>query len=65
MTVTLHEYLVAFMIISRLIPLRMRNISDKVVEKIKTHILCSITFFFENRAVHEVMWKNIVEPDRP
>jgi len=37
----------------------------KVVEIIKTHILCSINFFFENRAVYEIMWKNIVEPDRP
>jgi len=25
----------------------------------------SITFFFENRAICEIMWKNIVEPDRP
>ena len=39
----------------------------KVVEKIETHILCSVTFFFvsENRAVYEIMWKNIVELDRP
>jgi hypothetical protein len=22
-------------------------------------------FFFENRAVHEIMWKYMVEPDRP
>jgi hypothetical protein len=37
------------------------------VEKIKTHILCSVTFFFflEIRAVYEIMWKNIVEPVRP
>jgi hypothetical protein len=28
----------------------------KVVDKIKTHILCSITFV-ENRAVYEIMWK--------
>jgi hypothetical protein len=27
------------------------------------HILCSITFFFENRAICEIMWKNTVEPD--
>jgi len=27
-----------------------------VVEKIKTHILCSITFFSENRTVYEIMW---------
>ena len=36
----------------------------KVVEKIKTHIIRSITFF-ENRAVYEVMWKNTVDPGRP
>jgi hypothetical protein len=36
----------------------------KLVEKIKTHILCSISFA-ENRAVYEVMWKNAVELDRP
>ena len=31
----------------------------------KTHILCSITFFFlENRAVYEIMRKNIVERGR-
>ena len=30
------------------------------------HILCSVTFFFfENPAVYEIMWQNIVEPDRP
>jgi hypothetical protein len=45
--------------------LRMRNVSDKFAEKIKTHILRSNTFFPENRAVYEVMWKNMVEPDRP
>jgi hypothetical protein len=34
----------------------------KVVQKIKTKILCSVTFFsFKNRAVYETMWKNIVE----
>ena len=37
----------------------------KVVEKIKTHILCSITFFSENCAIYEIMWKNMVESDRP
>jgi hypothetical protein len=35
----------------------------KVVDKIKTHILCSITFFSENRVVYEIMWKNMVDPD--
>ena len=36
----------------------------KVVEKIKTHILCTVTFFFENRVVYEKMCKNIVELGR-
>jgi len=37
----------------------------KVVEKIKTDILGSIIFFFENRPVYEIMWKNMMEPNRP
>ena len=37
----------------------------KVVDKIKTHILCSVTSFFsENRAVCEVMWKQILNLGR-
>jgi len=36
----------------------------KVVQKLKTCSLCSI-FFFETRAVYEIMWKNIVEQSRP
>ena len=35
----------------------------EVVEKIKTHVLFSVTFF-ENRVVYEKMWKNYVEPAR-
>ena len=35
------------MIIARRILLRMRNISEqKNVQKIKTHVLCSVNFFF-------------------
>ena len=37
----------------------------EVIDYIKTHILCSITFFFLNRAVYEIMWKNIAELGRP
>jgi hypothetical protein len=36
----------------------------KVVDKIKPHTLCSVTFP-KNRAVYEITWKNVVEPDRP
>jgi hypothetical protein len=35
------------------------------VEEIKTRILYSIFFFFENRGVYEIMWKNTVEPGTP
>jgi len=34
-----------------------------VMEKLKKHILCSITFS-ENRAIYVKMWKIMVEPDR-
>jgi len=37
----------------------------KVVEKIKTHILGSVIFFSENRAIYEIMWENVVERGRP
>jgi len=36
----------------------------KVVEKIGTQVLCSVTSC-ENRAVYEIMWKRIVKPDMP
>ena len=28
-------------------------------------MLNNVIFFVENRAVYEIMWKNIVEPDMP
>jgi len=34
-----------------------------MAEKIKTHILCSVTFFL-NHAIYEIKWKNIVKLDR-
>jgi hypothetical protein len=35
-----------------------------IVGKIKTHILCSITFA-ENGPVYEIIWKSVVELGRP
>jgi hypothetical protein len=32
------------------------------LEEIKTHVLCSVSLFFENRAVYEQTWKNTVQP---
>jgi hypothetical protein len=48
-----------FFIISRSVLLRMRNVSDKILEEMKTYIRCSV--IFENRAVYEITWKNIVD----
>jgi len=37
----------------------------KLVKKIETYILFAVTFaFFKKHATDEVMWKNILEPDR-
>jgi len=53
------------MIISRSFLLGIRNISDKSCrENQNTHFVFS-NFFFLNRAVYEIMWKNIVERGRP
>ena len=53
-----------YMVIFRSVLLKMITVLDKVVEKIKTHVLWPTTFFFESRAFYEIMWKNIVQPDR-
>jgi hypothetical protein len=45
------------MTISRSVVVGMKNVSDKVLEKIKTPNLYSITFS-ENRAFYGIMWKN-------
>ena len=42
----------------------MRNILEKFLQKIRTHILCSVTFS-ENRTVYEIMSKNAVETEGP
>jgi hypothetical protein len=45
----------------------MRNVPDKsCVEYRNTHFVSSYYYFFlDSRAVHKIMWKNIVEPGRP
>jgi hypothetical protein len=43
---------------------RMRSVSEETIEKIKRHIFVLNNFFSENHAVFEIMWKNVVEPDR-
>jgi len=53
------------MILSPSVLLRMRNVPEqKVVEKIRTHILYPSMIFSENSSVYGLMWKNMGEPDR-
>jgi hypothetical protein len=52
------------MVISRSV-LRTSDVSDKIYRENQNAISCSIIFFSENPAVYEIMWKNMVEPDRP
>ena len=35
----------------------------EVVENIRTHTLCWTTFFFQNRSVFDIMWKNKAQTD--
>ena len=61
MTGTLHEYQYTLLVISLSVLSRIRNVSDKTVEKIKTRNLCSVVFFprkSEN-------WKNRVDAETP
>jgi hypothetical protein len=55
---------VHFLIVSLSILLKMKNVSDKICRENQTHFTFS-DLLFENRAVYEIMWKNILEPDRP
>jgi hypothetical protein len=62
-TGTLLEDRYTFLIISRSVLLRVRNVSDKSHRE-KTHILCSINFYPPKHAFYEIIWKNMVQPDR-
>jgi hypothetical protein len=51
------------MIISGWILLKIRKFQTEVVHKMKTHILCTITFL-KNLSVYEIMRKNTGQPER-
>jgi len=63
---TLYKDRYTFLIISSQFFLELGMFQKNILEKIKTHIFCSVAFFFENPAVYEIRWKknNFVEPDR-
>ena len=66
----LYEDLCTFVIISRSVLLRIRNISDKICrENQNTHFVSSnisflLFFFTKNRAFCEIMRKSMVHPDK-
>jgi hypothetical protein len=62
-TVNVREDQYTFFIISHSFLLKIRNVSDVFCREIKIHILLSV-MFFENSAVHEIMWENTVQPER-
>jgi len=60
----LHEDQYPFLITPLFVLLIMGNVSDRVGEKVKTHITWSLTFF--KKSCHlAIMWKNAVKPGRP
>jgi hypothetical protein len=63
-TGTLHEDPCTSIIISRSVLLRMSNLSGRFMEKIKTHILFSITFLRKSRRLRDNI-KNTLAPARP
>jgi hypothetical protein len=65
-TGTWHEEQYIFFIISHSVPLRMRNVADKLCREYEnTLFMFSNPFFFRFRAVYGVIWKNTVQPCRP
>jgi len=61
---TSYEDQYTFFITSCSFLFRVRDVSDKVVEEIKKHFILNNFLFCKNRAIYEIMWKNIVELDR-
>jgi hypothetical protein len=60
-----HEDVCTFMTISRSILFRIRNVSDESCRENQNTSFIFNNLFSENRAVFEIMWKNMLEPDRP
>jgi hypothetical protein len=63
-TGTLNEKPSYSFITSRSLLPRIRNFSGKLYRKSK-HVFCVQKIFFNNRAFYEIIWKNMVELDRP
>jgi hypothetical protein len=53
------------MIIFLSVLLGIGNVLEKLYRKSKTHFMFSNFFFPEVFSVCEIMWKNVVQPDKP
>jgi hypothetical protein len=62
---TLHEEHYTFLIISCLFLLRIRNVSDKRCRDNQSTHFTFNNYFFQNRALCDIMWQNFVEAGRP
>jgi hypothetical protein len=60
MTYSWHENQHTICIIYHSFVLIIRNVSERSSVRNKTHLMFG-KFFFENRVVHEIMWKNIIQ----
>jgi hypothetical protein len=64
-TGAVHEDQYMFLIIPRSVLLKMKTVSDKRYRGTQNTYFMFSNFFFKSRTVYEIMWKNIVQPDRP
>jgi len=64
-TGTLHEEHYKDLIISRSVLLTIRNVRQICRENQNAHFILNKSFFSKNRAVCEIMWRKMLEPDRP
>ena len=43
----------------------MRNVSDEICKGNQNTLYVLVTLFPENRAIHDIIWDAVVDPDRP
>jgi len=61
---TLHKDQYIFLLYHACFFLKWEIFQSKVVEKIKTHIFCLVTFSKKNCAFYKIIWKYFVERGR-
>jgi hypothetical protein len=62
---TSRKNMCTFLIVSRSVLLRIKKVSDKHCRENQNTYFEFSNFVSENLAIYEIIWKNIVEEDRP